>query len=423
MKNKLYLLLRKSEKYFKTDMVYLVAGGFWLTSAQFISSASVFLLAIVFANLIPKETYGTYKYVLSVTGVLALVTLKGMDSAVTYGASRGIEGVFFPALKAKIKWGSLTILGSILLSGYYYLNGNNALAEAFFLISFFLPFVDTLGIYANFLQGKKLFRISSIYGIITQIGSTAIIIVGLFFTKNLIVILFIYFASWTSFRLFFFLRTIKKFPPNDKYDLSILSYGKHSSIVNMLDALITSIDGLLIFHYLGPVELAVYSFAIAPVSQIRSLFSNIPTLAIPRLATRHSKDIDLVIKKRVLILLIIGILLSLAYILSAEYIYRLFFPKYLEAVFFSQLFSIAIALSLPQVVFGAAVSSKITLIPKKMLYLWNIPGIIFIILSIGLVQIFGISGIILGRLFSLATTFIINYVAWEKIKKVEAAES
>jgi len=61
LKDKIYRLLRRSEKYFKTDMVYLAHGGFWLTLGQIISSAASFLLAIAFANLLPKETYGTYK--------------------------------------------------------------------------------------------------------------------------------------------------------------------------------------------------------------------------------------------------------------------------------------------------------------------------------------------------------------------------
>ena len=43
IKNKTYKLLRKSEKYTKTDMVYLTKGGFWLTLGQIISSTSAFL--------------------------------------------------------------------------------------------------------------------------------------------------------------------------------------------------------------------------------------------------------------------------------------------------------------------------------------------------------------------------------------------
>lgn len=65
LKTRIHALLRSSERYFKTDMVYLAKGGSWLFSAQVLSGALSFILAIAFANLVPKEAFGTYKYVLS----------------------------------------------------------------------------------------------------------------------------------------------------------------------------------------------------------------------------------------------------------------------------------------------------------------------------------------------------------------------
>ena len=103
-RNKTHRILRKSEKYTKTDMVYLAKGGFWITAGQAISSGSIFLLAITFANLIPQETYGTYKYVLSITGILSILTLRGMDTTVLQAIARNFEGVLLPVLKTKIKW-------------------------------------------------------------------------------------------------------------------------------------------------------------------------------------------------------------------------------------------------------------------------------------------------------------------------------
>jgi hypothetical protein len=40
LKYKAYTFLRWSERHTKTDMIYLTKGGFWLTLAQVISSAS-----------------------------------------------------------------------------------------------------------------------------------------------------------------------------------------------------------------------------------------------------------------------------------------------------------------------------------------------------------------------------------------------
>ena len=53
IRNKAYNVLRWSEKYTKTDMLYLAKGGSWFTVGQVVSSSSVLLLAIAFANLLP----------------------------------------------------------------------------------------------------------------------------------------------------------------------------------------------------------------------------------------------------------------------------------------------------------------------------------------------------------------------------------
>jgi len=119
-KIRLYNLLRWSQKYTKTDMVYLAKGGSWLTLGQIVSTIASFLSAIAFANLLPRETYGQYKYILSITSILAIPTLAGINTAVIRAIARGYEGSFIPALKTKIKWGLLGGITSIGLAGYYY---------------------------------------------------------------------------------------------------------------------------------------------------------------------------------------------------------------------------------------------------------------------------------------------------------------
>ena len=131
IKQKLYNLLRRSEKYTKTDMVYLFKGGSWLTLGNIISSVSALLLTIAFANLITKETFGSYKYILSFVGILSIPTLFGMGTAVVRAVARGHEGSLISALKMKIRWGFWGSLIGILLSGYYYFQGNGILAIAF----------------------------------------------------------------------------------------------------------------------------------------------------------------------------------------------------------------------------------------------------------------------------------------------------
>ena len=82
LKARVVSLLRASERYTKTDMVYVTTSGFWLILGQSVSAVATLGLAIAFANLLDQELYGNYKYALAVASVMGTLTLTGFTSAV-----------------------------------------------------------------------------------------------------------------------------------------------------------------------------------------------------------------------------------------------------------------------------------------------------------------------------------------------------
>ena len=132
-------LLRWSEKYFKTDMVYVAKGGFWISFGQATSSVLSLLLIIAFANLLPKETYGTYRYILSLAGVLNIFALTGMNSAVARAVAAGNEGVLKASVRYQFKWNLLMLAAFWVLGGYYFINGDFLFATSFLILSILVP--------------------------------------------------------------------------------------------------------------------------------------------------------------------------------------------------------------------------------------------------------------------------------------------
>ncbi|MGH7174938.1 MAG: hypothetical protein ACREGR_01095, partial [Minisyncoccia bacterium] len=84
--------LRWSEKYTKTDMVYLAGAGFWSNLNFVIVSVFALLLSIAFANFLPKDVFGLYQYLLSLSALLTAITLASMNFAVSQSVARGFEG-------------------------------------------------------------------------------------------------------------------------------------------------------------------------------------------------------------------------------------------------------------------------------------------------------------------------------------------
>jgi len=418
-KNKIHKTLRWSEKYLKTDMVYIAKGGSILTSGHTVSSVVVFLVAIAFANLIPKETYGTYKYALSIVGLLSMATLSGVGGALLQSVSRGNEGTFIPALKTKLKWGVLGAVASLGVSLYYFINDNQMLAIIFAITSLFIPFMDSMNLYQSYLQGKKLFLPFTIYITASQIIASAVMVLTIFYTDSIYAIIIAYYAAWTLVRVYFHFKVMKKFPPNDVVDSEVIPYGKHSSFIDAIASVVSSAEKILIFHFLGPVPLAIYSFAQAPLAQFSGLFRNIPTLAIPKLASRPIPEINKILKKRVLWAFVFALGAVVIYIALAPFFFKLVFPQYLESIPFSRWLSLTMLFVIPQTILGAATHAKLTLTPRKALYLWNIPGITSVIIIYFTIQSSGLYSLVIARLAFVALVSIITFVLWQKIRKVD----
>ena len=137
IKDKIKQSLIKTEKFTGTDMVYLTKGGFWLLLAQFFSLSSSFVLTLAFANLLTAETYGLFKYILSIAGILTITNLNGMGSAVIQATAKGFEGSLVSTIKPKIYWGLLGSLLGLILSIYYFINNNPILGTSVLIISLF----------------------------------------------------------------------------------------------------------------------------------------------------------------------------------------------------------------------------------------------------------------------------------------------
>ena len=396
-RNKTYHFLRWTEKWIKTDMVYFTTGGFWLTVGQLFSSLSAFLLSIAFANLLPRETYGIYKYVLSIASILSIPTLSGISTALTQSVAKGFEGSLKLAIKTRIKWGLIGTIASLILAGYYFYQNNTSLTFSFLIVAIFLPFMDSFSSYEAVLIGKKLFKVNTKYNILIKVCATIITISTLYLTDNILLIVFSYFILYTTLRLIFLKITIYKTKLNNRQDQQIISYGKNLSFMDIIGIITSQLDKILIFSYLGAVELGIYAFAIAMPEQIKGIFKNIYTLSLPKFTQSNYKENRRTILIKMFKLSLVVLPIIIIYILAAPYIFKWFFPQYLDSVFYSQIFSISL-LTLPNVFPVAFLQSQKA---QKKLYQYSIVSpIIQIITLFILIYFFDLMGIVMARILN-----------------------
>ena len=384
-------------------MVYLAKGGFWLGLGQVITSISIFFLSLAFANLISPETYGDYKYILSIVGLLAVANLQGINTALVRSIAQGYDGSAITALKTKLKWGVLGGLASLALSIYYFFQGNTVLANSLLIASVFLPFMDSFSIFSGLLYGKKLFKLGTGYSNAIQISSVMVMITVLFFTKNILFIVLAYFLTNTAFRLIFLVILFKKFISNKKEDPGMVSYGKHLSLIKGISSIFGNLNNIFLFHFIGGLGLL---FSLLYADRANQRFVNGETLFMPKLSEegwKISKFSDFL--KKALPFISIILAGTIIYIILAPIFYKLLFPKYLASIFFSRLLALTWIFTAINIIYSAILKGKRKIREQYIINAIDIGIGIFITLP--MIYLFGIYGLVYSILINKVVDFLL----------------
>lgn len=404
LRNLVYRTLRGSEGLFKTDMVYLTKGGFWLTFGQVLSTLAALASAVVLANQLDQNTYGIYKYILTAFGILATTNLLGINTSLTQSIIKDGESSVVPALREKIKWSLWGSIFAVAGALYYLYKGNNNYFALFALVAAFLPFLETLTIYDAVLQARKDFRKSTLYSLVVQLVASGSLILSALLTENVVIIIAAFFASTTLVKYWLYLKVTRSIKPSGASGETIIPYGRYLSLISALNNLTNYVDKLAIYFLLGPIKLAIYSIAIAPVDHLKSLLKGVKTLSFLKLAGQESVGMEKRLRYRLWLLSFVVLVASLTYVFVAPYLFSILFPKYIESIIYSQVF----ALSLFAVITAFVAETALVAVgAKRQITQYNIFNNLFgLVILIVFIYFFGLWGAIAGRIVNRVTLMI-----------------
>ncbi len=414
-------ILRKSEKIFKTDMVYLAHGGLWITIGRGIAAVSGFLLTLVLANFVTKETLGTYKFIQSIAGVILAFSLTGMGTAVTQAVAQGNDGAVREGFRTFLKWSTIMTLVAIGTAIYYFAKDNSVIGWSLIIIAIALPFSQAGGFFSPFLVGKKEFREETRYGILYTILPALATALAAFMTHSALALIAASFCTTAIVTMVIYSRVIRKYNPQKIGSIAkTLSYGKHLSLMNILGTISFQLDRILVFHFLGAAQLAIYSIAMAPPQQIRYLNKVLSTLALPKFATADVKILKQTLHRKALILFCAAIILAGLYIIAAPLIFHIFFSQYSNAIPYSQGYAVLI-LFFPALLYQQALTAHMD---HRSLYVIQVGGPTIKIILFGILFFFlhwGIWGIIISLLSTEVLRFGYVLYAFNKLSTVPQA--
>lgn len=409
IKQRLLGLLRRSERYTKTDMAYVASGGFWLVAAQGTSILISIPLSIAFAHLLTQNEYGIYRYALSAASLLSVFSLTGLSISIARSVARGHEGVLREGFRMNLLWSIGLVFIAIAAALYYYVNDNVLLALSFVIIAFATPLLNSATLYGSFLNGKKLFRESALYATGKNLFGGGAVFIALIFSRDPLIVVLAFFVAHTLAALYYYLRTLRLHVKNTESDPGMVGFAKHSSIFNGLALFADRIDSIIVFQFLGAAELAIYSFAEIIPDALNRFSKNISSLALPKYAADgrnrrvfgHSALFALVLLP-----------LAILYALAAPYIFQLFFPAYMESVPLTQALGFLVVLTgaLPATYLDAQRAIREKYIVSLVV---NISKIAFIVLGLAL---YGLWGVIFAR---FASKFVSAGVTFAVVKRLQ----
>lgn len=391
----------------KIDTVYLAKGGFWMTSGHLVSMLVGFGVSIAFANLLPKESFGIYKFVLSAVALIGIFSFTDIGTAVTQSVARGFGGVLKQGFRANLKWSVGILAAGLVLSAYYYINDNRLLSFSFLLAGVLIPLTASASLYSAYLLGKKDFRRSALYGMIRNVLPAAALVLALLLTENLFIIIAAYFLSavLTSFLLYRATRAAYRREGGGE-DPGLVSYAGHLGVMGIIGQLAGNLDKILIFHYLGAAPLAIYAFAIAPVEQLQGGKKILNALILTKLSERPFEDLQKSAPRRVGMLALYALLLVGIYVPLVPYFYQFFYPQYLDSIFYSQIY----ALTLFGVIGSVLESSLVAHKKKRELYLSRtVIPLVTIALYFILLPLFGLIGLIITQITTRFLSGLLSY--------------
>lgn len=407
VKSKIYHSLRWSERYTKTDMVYLAKGGFWLSLSQVFSSLCSLAMVVAFANLISPELYGKYRYVISVLGILAIATFQGMNSVAIKSVADGEEAVFWKLIRRRVWWSLGGTVASLAVASYYFIQGNFELALVFIIAAAAVPLSSLTGMYASFLNGKKDFKRLAIWSSLAKLVMTTALLVALPWVKSLPILILFYFLPEIITEAIFLVKLYKRQTLSEKGKQQVDKLSRsalHFSAMEILKSVSGQIDKILVFHYLGAAELALYTIATTAPSQIKGVLQNMTTLSLPKFSQVAEKDIRTSLPAKLFKLELIVLGLVIAYWAVAPVAFPIIFPKYAGAVFISQIYALSLVF-FPRTFFSTAMTAHLK--HRQMYGIRTLAPILRIIIFAVALPFWGLWGAVVGSIISNALTAII----------------
>lgn len=260
-----------------------------LSTAQVVTVLCGLAGNVMWARLMPIETFGGFKVVMGVISLVSTLCLLGTGQAAIMSASSGADGNLVRLVQRKIY---ANLAGGVLVlfaAGYYWFwnQSGEMIAKGLLVAAILFPTYNLADIWTSWLNGKSNFR----YLVFGRIS------VGLISLGSIGFIVFLGVEDlWPVLFSFLFLQGIHNLLMmraafglrlNPRVDEGVLNFGNHATVAMMFTSLL-ALDVLILNYFHSASDVAIYAIALLFPEQLKSLVSVVNQFFAPRFYTGAS---------------------------------------------------------------------------------------------------------------------------------------
>lgn len=348
-------LRTKTQRWLGFDVTYVTKGFSWLFLSNTLSALIVLALSYLFANFLDPSVYGTYKYILSVGTILTIFSLNGLPIFIRKDAAKHEQNFLGSGFRLLYRWGLLMTLAAVVIAAYYWWSENLILAAGIALFGIAKPLILSLRIYKAQLGGFQRFRLLSIFSFAQTSVYGVLMAVAVFLTNNPVVLISTFLVAELLTTTLCYLYTKHEFTsiPRAEVPRQTWRAGLQVSISHAPQKILSNLDAIIAFQFLGASQLALYSFTVLIPKEIDNVKKIIGGLYLPKIAKRNLHAVRGTIHFKAFLMFIASVSIYGLYALSAPLLFEWLFPRYTDGIYLTQLAGLII-LSMPATLYNQA---------------------------------------------------------------------
>ncbi len=372
----------------------IMQGGTWLFLERLIFIAKGFLLSLLYANLLPKEVFGQFQFVVSVLSIATVTALPGMGTAIVQGVARSHDGNYYQGVSKMLLW-SLSGSAIIFLFSLKFLL--TTALENFVLLSLgaiVFPLFAISGTWRYYYTGKELYAPMAKISFLIELATLIPLALVVFVYPNATALTLTYLLGiiGTTVGLNYSLLRKTKL---ERFDGETITYGKRLSFSAGINTIAGQYDKIFVGQFLGFAQLASYNIAGIIPDQIKGAVVSYMVPYLPRFSrgAHHAELWKIFVR---FLLACVG--LTGVYIVAVPYVFHVFFPVYIDTILIAQLIGIGIILSIPFVIIETYFRSQKA---DKIVLYHTILGVLSTLIGIAIVApAYGVLGVVFAKMAS-----------------------